>query len=415
MRRLFADRNARLYLAGQSLSLAGDNALWLAMGIWVKIVTGSNSEAGLTFFAFLCGLMLAPAGGVLADRVRRRPLLVAANLANGALVCFLLLAGGRGEVWLVYLVLFGYGALGGLIMSAQTALLTAMLPEDLFGEANSVLQVAEGALRMVTPLVGAGLLAWLGPEPVILLDAGTFLAAGLAVLAVRLPEQKPVPSGEPWHAELTAGLRHIGATLMLRRLMITGFCALLVFGFFQVVPFAVVAQGLHRTPPFLGVLESVMGVGGVVGGVLAAAVMRRSGERALVIGALAACAVGCALLTSTWLPLVLVAMGLVGLCVVWANIAIYTLIQRYTPLSLIGRVDAALTIAIVVPQTASLALGAALIAVVNYRLLLLVMAVLFLLSALPMLGAVERAPESARDADAFAGQTKPGPVMSGTD
>ncbi len=43
MRALLAHRDARFYLAGQALSTVGDNALWLAMGIWVKILTGSSS------------------------------------------------------------------------------------------------------------------------------------------------------------------------------------------------------------------------------------------------------------------------------------------------------------------------------------------------------------------------------------
>jgi predicted MFS family arabinose efflux permease len=391
-----ANRNARTYIAGQALSLIGDNALWLAMAIWVKILTGSNSAAGLTYLAFLCGLLLAPAGGVVADRLRRRPLLIGANLANAALVCLLLLA-GHGQVWLIYLVLFGYGAAGAMIMSAQTALLAVMLPEDLLGEANSLLQVAEVGLRIITPLIGAGLLAWLGPAPVILLDAGTFVAAAVATFALRLPETRPVPSGEPWHAELTAGLRHVTRTRVLRRLLITALSALLVFGFLQVVPFAVVAQGLHRTPPFLGVLECVLGAGAVAGGLAAAEIMRRTSERVLVVGALFACALGSLMLTSSSLSLVLPAMALVGLAVVWANVAIYTLIQRHTPQSLIGRVDAALTVAIVVPQAISLALGASLIAVVNYRLLLIIMAAVFLLSAVPMLGADDVAQESTLD------------------
>jgi hypothetical protein len=71
---------------------------------------------------------------------------------------------------------------------------------------------------------------------------------------------------------------------------------------------------------------------------------------------------------------VLVAMAGVGLCVVWINVGAITLIQRRTPGPLLGRVDATLEFAIVVPQAASIALGAALIAAVNYRILLLAMA-----------------------------------------
>ncbi|MGA8461811.1 MAG: MFS transporter, partial [Streptosporangiaceae bacterium] len=174
MRRLITHRDARIYIAGQSFSIIGDSALWLAMGIWVKILTGSNSAAGLTFFAFVCGCMTAPLSGVVVDRLRRRPLLIAANLGGAALVCVLLLVHGRGQVWLIYAVMFGYGAVNGLITAAQTALLTVLVPGDLLGEANSALQMLSQGLRLVTPLLGAGLLALAGARPVILLDAGTF-------------------------------------------------------------------------------------------------------------------------------------------------------------------------------------------------------------------------------------------------
>src|SRR6202012_2654267 len=109
------------------LSVLGDSALWLAMGIWVKQRTGSNSAAGLVFFAFICGPCLAPLTGLLVDRVRRRPLLITVNLATGALVCLLLLSGGP-RLWLIYPVMFGYGAANSLLSSAQTALLPQLLP-----------------------------------------------------------------------------------------------------------------------------------------------------------------------------------------------------------------------------------------------------------------------------------------------
>jgi MFS family permease len=74
MRRLLAHRSARLYLSGQVMSLFGDSALWLAMGIWIKVLTGSSAAAGLSFFALALGSLCGPLGGMLADKVRRRPL-----------------------------------------------------------------------------------------------------------------------------------------------------------------------------------------------------------------------------------------------------------------------------------------------------------------------------------------------------
>jgi predicted MFS family arabinose efflux permease len=381
MRRLISHRDARIYIAGQGFSVVGDSALWLAMAIWVKILTGSNSAAGLTFFAFICGCMTAPLSGVIADRIRRRPLLIAANLGGGALVCALLLVHGRGQVWLIYAVMFGYGAVNSLITAAQTALLTDLVPGDLLGDANAALQTMSQGLRLISPLLGAGLLAWAGAHPVILLDAGTFGVAAVSVLALRLREPQPGRQPGRWRAEFAAGIRHVARTPALRRPLVACLIAVTAFGFFETVPFAVVGQGLHRSPAFLGVLNSLQGAGALVGGALAALVMRRTSERALMAGGLAACAAGALLLLTDSLPLVLAAMAAIGLCIVWINVGAVTLIQRRTPGPLIGRVDAALEFAIVVPQAVSIAAGAALIAAVSYRILLIAMAAVIGLAA----------------------------------
>jgi MFS family permease len=399
MRRLITHRDARIYIAGQSFSVIGDSALWLAMGIWVKILTGSNSAAGLTFFAFVCGCMTAPLSGVVVDRLRRRPLLIAGNLGGAALVCVLLLVHGRGQVWLIYAVMFGYGAANGLITAGQTALLTDLVPGDLLGEANSVLQMMSQGLRLITPLLGAGLLALAGARPVILLDAGTFAIAAAAVLALRLREPRPDRAPARWGAEFTAGLRHVADTRALRRPLIACLIAVSAFGFFETVPFAVVGQGLHRSPEFLGVLNSLQGAGALIGGALAAPVMRRTSERALMAGGLAACAAAALLLITGSLPLVLLAMAGVGLCVVWINVGAVTLIQRRTPGPLLGRVDATLEFAVVVPQAASIALGAALIAAVNYRILLVAMAAVIGFSAAYLAG--RREPDDRNAASAL--------------
>jgi MFS family permease len=359
----------------------GDSALWLAMGIWVKILTGSNTAAGLTFFAFGCGALAAPAAGVVVDRMRRRPLLAGANLASAALVCGLLLVHGRGQVWLIYLVMFGYGAANSLITAAQTALLPVLVPDDLLGDANSALQMASQGLRLVSPLAGAGLLAWVGPRPVIALDAATFVAATASIFALRLREPRPARTATRWRAEFSAGIRHVAATPALRQPMVACFIAVTAFGFFETIPFAVVGQGLHRSPEFLGVLISLQGAGALAGAAVAAPVMRRTSERAIIAAGLAACAAGALLLISTSLPLVLLAAAGLGLCLVWVNVGAITLIQKRTPAALVGRVDATLEFAITVPQVLSIAFGAALIAIVNYRILLLAMAAVIGISA----------------------------------
>ena len=79
MRRLLAHRDARLFLVGQSLSLLGDTALWLALGLWVKELTGSSSAAGLVF---LC--IVAPQLLLAARRPARGPRAAAARCCSSS-------------------------------------------------------------------------------------------------------------------------------------------------------------------------------------------------------------------------------------------------------------------------------------------------------------------------------------------
>ncbi|WP_328457540.1 MFS transporter [Streptomyces sp. NBC_00386] len=381
MRKLLANRNARLYMAGQILSTFGDSALWLALGIWIKMLTGSASAAGLSFFMLALGTLAGPAGGLLADRMRCRPLLIATNLATAALVLLLLLVQDRGQVWLIYVVMFGYGLSASVLGPAQAGMLQTMVPEELLGDANSVMQTAQWGLRLITPLLGAGLLTAFGATPVIIGDVATFLIAVATLLALRIRDESPTPSEQHWLAEAAAGARHIRDTPALRQLTMTGALIMIVFGLSETAAFAVVSQGLHRPDAFLGVLISAQGVGAIAAGVTAAPLMRRLNEGLLVALGQASATVGFLLLTASSTPTVLVGTALIGSSLPWITVGIMTLFQRRTPPELMGRTDAALNVALSIPQTIAIATGAALIAVIDYRILLLVIASLAALSS----------------------------------
>lgn len=261
----------------------GDSALWLAMAIWIKFLTGSSSAAGLSWFALALGSLLGPLGGVLADRFRRRPLLVATNLATAGLVLLLLLVHDRHQVWMIYLVMFGYGVSGSLLGPAQTALVQAIVPADLLGDANGALQTAQQGLRLVTPLAGAGLFAALGPVPVLAGDAATFLVAVATLLAITVREAPVVPAGRRWAAELTAGARHITRTVPLRQLTVTAGIVVTAYGLSETIPFAVVSLGLHKTAPFVGVLTAAQGAGAIAAGLAAGQLLRRISEPKLAV------------------------------------------------------------------------------------------------------------------------------------
>jgi len=145
--------------------------------------------------------------------------------------------------------------------------------------------------------------------------------------------------------------------------------------------FAVVSQGLHKPTPFLGILVSAQGVGAIAAGIVAAPLMRRLSEGLLAGLGMVSAAVGFLLLIASQLPAVLAGSALLGASLSWIIVGVMTLFQRRTPPELMGRADAALTIAYTVPQTMAIALGAGLIAVLSYRTVLLVIAGLMTLAA----------------------------------
>lgn len=376
MRNVLRIPNARLYLLGDVVSTLGDSALWLAMAIWMKELTGSSAWAGLVMFCYAVGNLASPLGGAIADRFRRRPLLIWSNLAGAALVLLLLLVHDRSQIWLVYVVIFGYGVLGSIIGPAQNALLPAIVPAGLLGDANGIQQTLNQGLRLVTPLLGAGLFALFGAGAVAEIDAATFLISVGSLVALRVHEPRPEQLSSAGHGgRLTAGFRFIGREPMLRAVTLALGLAMLAFGFTESAGFSVVTTGLHHNASFVGVLMTVQGVGAVAGGLSAAAILRRLPEGLMTAMGLASAALAVLLLTLPSLVAVLAGMVLAGFVGPWVSVAAITAIQRRTPADLLGRVSGAFGLSLTAPQVASVGLGAALIAVVNYRILLVAVAV----------------------------------------
>ena len=175
--------------------------------------------------------------------------------------------------------------------------------------------------------------------------------------------------------ELLAGARHVFGTLPLRQIILaTGVC-LLVVGFAETLIFAVLDEGLHRPASFFGVLSSLQGVGAIAGGLTAARTMRRVGDVKLVGFGMVLLTVGEITFISHSLVLVLAGIAVAGAGIAWLIVGYATAIQLRTPLRLQGRVLSASDTLINTPQTVSIALGALLVSVVDYRLLVVVMGV----------------------------------------
>ncbi|MGW1881989.1 MFS transporter [Streptomyces sp. NPDC001970] len=377
------DRTAGLCLAGIVASGFGTTAMWLVSGIWVKSLTGSDSLAALTVFAMWAPSLAGPLLGAVADRVRRRPLLVAVNTALALLLPSLLLLDSADRVWLLFCVLAVYGTCGVVQDAAEAALLAGAVDRRLLGDFNGLRMTANESMKLIAPPVAAGLFARYGGASVALLDAATFaLAAGIFAL-LRVREEKPARPGRGW-AGTAEGARFLWRSPVLRPLVLAGGATMLLAGLNGALLFAVVDEVLGHAPTFVGVLYGVQGAGSVLAGLLSGPLLRRLPERVYAAAGIALFAVAVAGRSMPYDAVAMVCSGAVGFGLPCVLVAAMTAVQRETPDTVLGRTAATAQTLVFVPNAVALALGAGLVAVVDVRVMLTVVGALGVAAAVAL-------------------------------
>lgn len=364
------DRNACWYLTGFAATMLGNSAMILVAGVWVKALTGDNGAAAAVSVCVFAPSLAAPFAGLLVDRVRRRRFLVTVDLAMAAAVLPLLLVRDASTVWLIYAVMLAYGTSLVVTDPAETGLFTDLFDAAARGRLNGAKMTVQEGAKLLAPPLGAALFAVAGGGVVAGLDAVTFAVAALTLLALRIPDRRPprIPGASPWR-ELTAGLRHIFGAVTLRRPVLGAAAAMFIGGLVPGIQYGI-ADALHRPAAFVGVLVGVLGGGSIVGGLTAPWVLRRFGERVLTAAGMVNTVLATGLLGLPWLPAVLAGSALRGLGLPWIVVAVLTLTQNRTGPGLQGRVSAAVSVLLFAPVAPAGGLGAGLITLVDYRVLL---------------------------------------------
>ncbi len=371
---------SRLY-AGLTASMFGDSAMLLVLSIWVKSLTGSNAQAGLTFFFMLIPALLAPLLGIWIDRLQRKPLLVWGHLASALGVLPLVLVRGPGQVWIIWAVAMLYGVSFVVLPAALNGLLKELMPDEMLVDANSSLQTTKESFRLFGPLIGALIFTWLGGWAVALLDAASFLVAAAVIATITLREVPPeVEEAHFWY-QLTAGMRHLGADQVLKHVLIGFGITLLVLGFMESSIYALL-DAFDRPATFVSVIVSVQGVGAIVGGLSSGWIVKRIGEVATCVVGLVVLVAGIAIMGLTHsIVVVCLSAAVFGMSLPLLMVAFMTLVQRRSPQAIMGRVSTAIEVVMATPQAVSLALGSALVVVLSYRQIYAIMGVVTLLAA----------------------------------
>jgi hypothetical protein len=309
-------------------------------------------------------------------------------------MALLVLVHDRAEVWIIYLVAGVYGTSGQVYRAARGGLVHSMVPDKLLGDANGLLSSLTQLIRIIAPLVGAGVFAAWGGNIVAIADVCTFVFSIASYLALRLdtdlerPERDPSadpPARGKFGSELLAGVRHVLGNAVIRRMVVASVIAFGGAGMIDVAMFSLVSQGLHRSAAWIGVITAIEGAGGVVAAFCVGALFRKIGEYAVACAGFVLVGSGLAVSSAATIATAVAGGLLLGVGLPMVLVAELTIVQRRTSAELQGRAISASNALIDTPFTISIAIGAAIIGAAGFRVIYLGCAAAFIAVAIALL------------------------------
>lgn len=342
----FRHRDYRIFWFAQLVSLSGTWMQSLAQSWLVLSLTGSALQLGLiNVFQFGPSLILGLPGGVLADRVPKRRLLMATQTSAGLLAATLavLVASGRVELWHIYAVALGFGLVNAVDMPTRQAFVTDMVGRDDLQNAVALNSALFNATRVLGPALAGVFLARVGTALLFALNAVSYapVVVGLGAMRSEGAPSQEVAGASPL-AHLREGLAYVrGAPEILLPIVVVGFVGTFGMNFAVWVPL-LARNEFAAGPQGFGLLMSALGVGSLAGALTLAFFGRRTQRRLMLATAVAfgVAEVGLALAATLGAPLLaaLPLMGLIGVCMSTTMALANTTVQTNAPDALRGRV-----------------------------------------------------------------------------
>ncbi|MFJ8740767.1 amino acid adenylation domain-containing protein [Embleya sp. NPDC127516] len=206
----------------QLVSITGSALTEFALPIWIYLETGSMGRFALyAVIGMLPGILIGPLAGAIVDRLDRRKVMLAGDVAAGGTqgALLLLLTTGNLHPWHIYVLL---GSLSMALTFQRLAYASAvpqLVPKQYLGHANGIVQMAGGVAQFVVPLVAVGLMAGIGLRGILILDVVSYAVAITIITCVRFPRTLPWRRRESLTAEIKHGFtyswRHRGFRAML--------------------------------------------------------------------------------------------------------------------------------------------------------------------------------------------------------
>jgi MFS family permease len=309
-----SNRNYRRYLSGQSISLVGTWMQTIAQSWLVLQLTGSATAVGIVVaLQTLPQLVLGPYGGLIADRMDKRRLMIGLQSMMGAqaLLLGMLAITGAVQLWHVYVLAFLLGMINCFENPARQSFVLEMVGQTDLRNAVSLNSVLVNAARAVGPAVAGVVIATGGIGVCFLVNAASFVAVVTSLIRLDVSALEPSTPTPRAPGQLREGFAYVRRTPALAvPLLMMALVGCLAYEFQVVLPI-VASETFAGDARTYGFLTAAMGAGAVLGGLWIAA-WGRTGLWPLVV----ACgAFGVAMLATALAPslaMALVGMGVVG-------------------------------------------------------------------------------------------------------
>lgn len=380
-------RDFRVFYVGYATSLLGSSMSIVAIAFAVLRTGGSASDLGSVLAARMVPqVIIVLAGGVAADRLGRRRVMLAADAARCgaqyALAALIFL--GAAPVWAFAAIAAIGGTAQGIFSPALSALTVEIAPAGELGDANALFSLAGSTARIAGPALAGLLITVTGPGVVIAVDAASF-GASVAALSLLRIRPAPLPPNRSPLGDLTDGWREFRAHPWLApsTLQFT-FINMLVWGPFLVLGPVLASEG-PGGPGAWGTILAGYGAGSVAGGLLA---LGRRPRRPLAASVAATVGYGlpcAALALSASLPLTVAAAILAGTGSALSAAFAGTVLQQQVPAALVGRVRSIQSLAAFAVSPAGLMLAGPAAAIAGARTVLAFAATWSTLAALATL------------------------------
>jgi MFS family permease len=338
----------------QAVSLVGDFVFNTTLVLWVGTVIAADrpwapaAVGGVLIAGAAPVLLVGPVAGVYVDRWDRRKIMLVTDLIRAGLIAVLLLIPLAGTDWpvalqlvLVYAVAALTSAASQFFNPARFTIVAATVPPEDRPSAFGLLTATSSVAAVVGPPLAAPLLFASGVEWALVVNVVSFLLSYLAIRLMRVTEPERSPARPDFWAEFREGIRFFAGNRTL--VVIVSSICLYMFGVgaINVLDVFFVTENLRVDAGWLGTLSGALGVGSILGALLAGRLSKRFGDVA--VFSFGIVLTGLAIVVYSrmpTLPAAIVVLGLAGIPLAAVNVVVGPLVLRVTPEHLLGRMNA---------------------------------------------------------------------------